>query len=116
MFTTMTDEKRRIPRLSLEEPVGATVAERAAALLDLSNGGALVEHEFPLKAGLTAVLEFPWEAEKVRLTCVIVRTRLGRSVTKPGSFAYSSGLRFTDPSEPARQLVRQIVAQMSRRH
>jgi len=115
MFTTMTDEKRRIPRLSLQEPVEAKFAERVASLLDLSNGGALVEHEFPLKAGLTAVLEFPWESQSVRLTCVIVRTRLGRSVTKPGSFAYSSGLRFSDPHEPARQLVRQIVAEMSRK-
>lgn len=115
MVPTMTQEKRRIPRLTLEEPLLARMAEKNVSLLDLSNGGALVEHEFPLKAGSTVVLEFPWDGRPVRVTCSIVRTRLGRSTTRPGSFAYSSGLRFTDPTEASRTVVRQIVADMIRR-
>lgn len=115
MVSTMTEEKRRIPRLTLDEPLVATIADRGVSLLDLSNGGALVEHEFPLKAGGTTTLEFRWDGEVISLACLVVRTRLGRSTSKPGSFAYSSGLRFTDPSDPSRQIVRQIVADMSRR-
>jgi len=115
MVATMTQEKRRIPRLTLDEPVVAKIADRGVTLLDLSNGGALVEHEFPLKAGVTTTLEFAWRGETVRLTSIVVRTRLGRSTTKPGSFAYSSGLRFSSPTEASRQTVRQIVAEMSRK-
>ena len=111
----MTQEKRRIPRLSLDEPLPATIGDRNVALIDLSNGGALIEHEAPLKAGLTATLEFRWNGEEVRLTCVVVRTRLGRSTIREGAFAYSSGLRFADPSEPSRQVVRQLVADLSRK-
>lgn len=110
----MTQEKRRIPRLTLEEPLEAKLSSAAGTLLDISNGGALVEHEFPMKAGAPVTLAFTHAGRAVELSCVVVRTKLGRSVVKPGSFAYSSGLRFSDPSEPARQVVRQIVADVSR--
>lgn len=111
----MTQERRRIPRLTLQEPLVAKVSDRGVTLLDLSNGGALVEHDSPIKAGVKTVLEFPWNGESVRLTCVVVRTRLGRSSVKEGAFAYLTGLRFSDPVEPSRQVVRQIVAEMSRK-
>jgi hypothetical protein len=114
MCPAMTEEKRRIPRLTLLEPQGARLSDREGTLLDLSNGGALVEHEFPLKAGGALTLEFVHDGLPVRLSCLVVRTRLGRSTVKAGSFAYSSGLRFTDPMELSRQVVRQIVANMSR--
>lgn len=110
----MTQEKRRIPRLTLSEPLEATISECSVGLLDLSNGGARVEHEFPMKTGVKATLEFTYHGTPVRVSCVLVRTRLGRSVMKPGSFAYSTGLRFSDPTESSRETVRQIVATMSR--
>jgi hypothetical protein len=111
----MSQERRRIPRLTLDDPLEARLSGQSGTLLDISNGGALVEHEFLLKAGTPIVLEFTHAGREVTLSCLVVRTKLGRSVVKPGAFAYSSGLRYSDPTEPARQLVRQIVADVSRR-
>jgi len=110
----MSQDRRRIPRLTLQDPLEATMSDTPVGLLDLSTGGALVEHDFIVNAGRSVKLRFSHEGQEVNLTCVVVRTRLGRSALKPGSFAYSSGLRFTDPSEPSRDIVRQIVAKMSR--
>ena len=67
----MTSEKRQIPRLNLRRPIDASLSGLAVALLDLSNGGAQIEHEVPLSAGILATIWKPalgWSSITVSTT------------------------------------------------
>ncbi len=97
--------------MPFDRPVPAYVAGLSMVLVDLGTTGARVEHDSPLGIRREMKLRFEWNDQTLVLTCMVVRCRLQRSVARPGSVAYVSGLRFTSPEEPARVAVRAIVAE-----
>lgn len=107
-----TIEKRRVHRVALDAPVPASVAGLRVHLLDLSTTGGRIEHDAPLAVRRHLTLRFDQGGQSYALSCEIVRCRLQRSVARPGTVAYSSGLRFTDSGESSREAVRALVASM----
>ncbi|HVT03522.1 MAG TPA: PilZ domain-containing protein [Thermoanaerobaculia bacterium] len=108
----MNDEKRRIQRIILNAPIPAFLGGLAVTLVDISTVGARIEHEFPLTGGRRFCLEFRLGDRKVAVQSEVVRCRLQRSAVGKEGFVYNSGLRFADPAEPARAIVRQLVASL----
>jgi hypothetical protein len=106
-------EKRRVQRLKLDAPVAALVGNLSVTIVDLSTVGARIEHDFPVTAGKRLALQFALASEKISVQCDVVRCRLQRSsVSTDSSIVYNTGLRFSDPAEPARVQIRAAVAEM----
>lgn len=103
-------ERRRIQRIRLSDPVRGRLSGMRVSILDVSTMGASVEHSFPLAAGRRLRLEFPWQDESISLQCDVVRCSMRRDGTIAGSNAYNSGLKFCEPPGPARaMLVRMLT-------
>ncbi len=108
-------EKRRVQRITLQQPLGGSVSKQAVRIVDLSTMGARVEHSNSLGGRRMVELRFEADGEVLTLRCELVRSRLQRSVENAGVVVYSSGLRFSDPTEDARAEVRVLVAQLVER-
>lgn len=106
------NERRRVQRVALGAAVPATVAGLRVDLLELSNSGARIEHEAPFAVRREMKIRFEHGDDSFELSCEVVRCRLQRSTARPGSVAYSSGLRFTDSTDRSREQVRLLVARM----
>ncbi|MCM2314031.1 MAG: hypothetical protein NDJ92_02625 [Thermoanaerobaculia bacterium] len=50
--------------------------------------------------------------DSFQLSCEVVRCRLQRSATRPGSVTYISGIRFTSAAEQSREKLRLLVSKM----
>jgi len=81
-------------------------------LVELGAAGARVEHDTPVGIRRELKLRFELDGVTLVLSCIVTRCRLQRSLARPGAATYSSGLRFTTPSEPSRELLRAIVSRM----
>lgn len=105
-------DRRRAPRVTPPRPVTAWVAGLQMILVELSATGARVEHDSPLGIRREMKLRFEIDGTMLVLSCIVTRCRLQRSIARPGIATYSSGLRFTAPSEPSRAQLQSIVSSM----
>ena len=107
---SMTQERRRIQRVRLSDPVRGRLSGMRVSIVDVSTTGASVTHSFPLAAGRRLRLEFPWQDDNISLQCDVVRCSVRRDTAAAGSSVYNSGLKFCEPPGPARtSLVRMLT-------
>lgn len=104
-------ERRRFPRVHLQDPLPATSGALPVFVLDLSVGGLRLTHQGSLgRPGDACAVRFPWEGAEVELTCRIMNTevlRIGRA-----SFAgrvHQSGVAITGASPDSRRVLSLIV-------
>lgn len=102
-------EQRAAVRLPLSTPMGVTLSDAAAMMIDISLIGCRVEHEAQMQTGTMATLELPWRGYTTRLSVLIARSGLG--VTRRGFF--TSGLQFCpsifDSPEPVPSIIAAAV-------
>jgi len=108
----MTIDRRRTPRAMLAQPVTAWVAGLPMHLVELGAAGARVEHDAPVGIRREMKLRFELDGVTLVLSCIVTRCRLQRSLARSGAATYTSGLRFTVPNEPSRELLRTVVSRM----
>ena len=113
----MQDEypiKRRFPRFTVLGKVeGKIVASYEATLVNLSLGGALVEHSSMVRPGSMSQLMLPFGQEEILVTCRVVRSHLSRREArgKESVLIYQTGLEFLNaPSETLAALEELIAA------
>lgn len=91
-------KKRRYARLTFKEPVSDQVtASHDVHILDLSLGGARVEHTIILRPGSSCHLRLPLKHRAVSVLCYIVWSRaVGRAEgeQRGTGLLYQSGLEF----------------------
>jgi hypothetical protein len=91
------NERRRVQRVRLPQPLRATVDGTRAFIVDVSLRGLRIMHQDEI--GLVAskcVVRAEWDGRPLELHCSIVRTSLHRSADATGSRAtYHSGLIIT---------------------
>ena len=101
--------KRRYARLTFKEPLTDQVtATHDVHILDLSMGGARVEHTIILRPGSTCHLRLPLRNTSVTVLChVIWSTAVGRANGGPrgAGLLYHSGLEFAKLSTEAQALL-----------
>ena len=93
--------KRRFPRFTVLGKVeGKIVAAYEATLVNLSLGGALVEHSSMVRPGSMSQLLLPYGNGEIRVNCRVIRSHLSRRETRgPASvLVYQTGLEFLNPS------------------
>jgi len=79
-----------------------------ASLLDLSLGGALIEHVHIVRPGTTSYLILRMKGRDVNLRCQIIRSIVHRvQVESDGERAlvYQTGLEFVDRSDATMQMI-----------
>jgi c-di-GMP-binding flagellar brake protein YcgR len=87
---------------------GRVTAVYEASLLDLSLGGALIEHVHIVRPGTTSHLILRVEGRDVNLRCRIIRSSVHRvQVESDGERAlvYQTGLEFVDRSDATMQMI-----------
>ncbi len=93
------EERRAAPRIQFaNRPPARVRGVRQVRLLDLSLGGAQIEHLDPLQPGVACVLDFPPPSEALNLRAQVVWcTVIGRKRTREGEsrLVARSGLQFT---------------------
>lgn len=89
--------RRRFPRFTVLGKVeGKIVAAYEATLVNLSLGGALVEHSSMVRPGSMSQLMLPFGKGEIQITCRVVRSALIRREARgrDGLLVYQTGLEF----------------------
>jgi hypothetical protein len=79
-----------------------------AVLLDISIGGALIEHASVVRPGTPSSLELDLEGKRIRLRCRVARSVADRiEVQSDGEreLIYHTGLQFVEPSDETLQVI-----------
>jgi len=101
--------KRRHSRLTLREPLQDQVtATHDVKILDLSMGGARVEHTAILRPGSTCHVRLPLRRTSITIICQVIWSRaVGRAEgeTRGTGLLFQSGLEFAKMSAEARTLL-----------
>lgn len=105
--------KRRFPRFTVLGKVGGKiVASFEATLVNLSLGGALVEHSSMVRPGSVSQLFLPHGTGEIPVNCRVVRSHLSRRETRgPASVVvYQTGLEFLNPSPDILVALEELLA------
>ena len=101
--------KRRYARLTFREPLRDQVtATHDVKILDLSLGGARVEHTTILRPGSTCHVQLPLRHRRVTAVCLVVWSKaVGRAEgeTRGTGLLFQSGLEFTKLAEEVQKLL-----------
>jgi len=106
-------EKRRFPRF----PVGGSVKGRVrafydASLINVSLGGALIEHAQIVRPGGQSYLILLLNGREVSLRCFVPWSHVNRPELQPDgerALIFHTGLQFLDPPEEARQILSNYI-------
>jgi len=105
--------KRRFPRFTVLGKVGGKiVASFEATLVNLSLGGALVEHSSMVRPGSVSQLMLPFGKGEIQITCRVVRSALNRRESRgqDSAIIYQTGLEFVDPSPETLTVLEELIA------
>ncbi|MGH7404965.1 MAG: PilZ domain-containing protein [Candidatus Methylomirabilales bacterium] len=102
-------ERRRFPRVNVGGRTKGTVnAVHDVSLLDISLGGALIEHAQVVQPGIAFDLVLTLVGQKLKLRCRAVRSVVSRSEAqaKGGQkLIYRTGLEFLQPAAETQQVI-----------
>lgn len=106
-------DKRRFPRF----PVGGRIKGRVralydASLMDLSFGGALIEHDQIVRPGTTSFVVLFLQGHPLSLRCQVVWSQVDRPEVLPDgerALIFHTGLEFLNPTEEAQQLLSDYI-------
>lgn len=100
-------ETRRFPRFRIGV-TGAITIPQDAEVLDLSLGGASVEHQGRLDIGAPCYLDVPIPEAVVTISCRVVHSRVSRREPE-GALYYQTGVEFLDLTPAAEQALGALI-------
>lgn len=109
-------ERRRQSRVSLANPLVGRIGSFGAVLLDVSEGGARLEHYTRMRTGSVVPVRFEWESSAITTDCTILSCRVVRMAGgDAGATVYQSRVAFVAPeSVSAVALKKMITAHVTR--
>jgi hypothetical protein len=105
--------KRRFPRFTvLGKVAGKIIATHEATLLNLSLGGALIEHPSMVRPGSVSQLLIPTPRGDIQIDCRVARSTLVRQERRGNEamVIYQTGLEFRDPSPEVLAALEGVIA------
>ena len=103
------EDRRRHLRYQMGKKLtGWITSNRQASILDISQGGALIEHTNLVRPGTLSFLTICVDGQDVSLRCRVVRSALYRYEVRPNGereHVYRTGLEFSSLSEDAQRLL-----------
>lgn len=108
-------ERRRNPRYRLtSEVTGKVKSTMDVRLVDISEGGLLVETKLGLPPASVCEIKIAMQGAEVTLRAEVRRCRAQLTKTDAGcKVAYRSGLEFVDLDEKGAKIVRHLIASCS---
>lgn len=108
---------RRFPRVNvLGGRSGSVSVQQEIALLDLSEGGASLEHAGRFRIGSICFLRLPGPRGEILLKARVVHSAVTRTTSGQGeetAVLYRSGVEFLDMSPQAIEAIRQMLATLA---
>lgn len=111
-------DRRRAPRVRMEEGTPAQLQLNEVYLLDVSLSGALVEHTQPVSPGDVYRLSFSLEGKEVKVLARAVREFTSHRVRRVGGergIVYRTGMEFVGLEKGASALISAYVDRLVRR-
>jgi len=105
---TQNRQTRRFPRFQIRGVTGAVTAPRQAEVLDLSLGGALVEHQGQLRMGAPCFIDLPTNGSVVTIRCRVVHSGVSRRGPS-GALYYCTGVKFVGLTPEAEEVLQAII-------
>ena len=105
--------KRRFPRFTvLGKVAGKIIATLEATLLNLSLGGALIEHPTMVRLGSLSQLLLPSAKGEIQVDCRVVRSILVRQERRGNETVviYQTGLEFRNASPEILAALEEVIA------
>jgi hypothetical protein len=104
-------ERRTRNRIHLAEPIVGRVNSFGAVLVDISEGGARIEHYHRMKTGSDVMLRFEWEGASISTACRVVTCRVHRFASgDDGITVFQSGLAFVNPASESANALRRLTS------
>jgi hypothetical protein len=107
------ETRRRSPRFQIPQPIaGNFLAAADAKLLNISFGGALIEHTGWTRLGVRSFLVLPLEGRKVPLSCRVVRSQVSRTIPRGDGtrdLIYLSGVEFLHTGTDASMALQALI-------
>ena len=105
------EDRRRVQRVTLLEPLRGTVGAVRVFVVDLSLSGVKVAHRESIgRIGEIVVLRSEWEGHPIELHCVVIYTRSQRGATSAMSAQlHHSGLTIRETRGTTTQTLRTII-------
>ncbi len=104
------NERRRVQRVRLIQPLRGTVGEQKIFVLDVSLLGLRIVHQEPLgNLRDECRLIFEWQGGRIELRCRIVRSELQRPVSGPSRTLYHSGLEIVFAPPQSREHLAALI-------
>lgn len=109
--------RRKHPRFVAKgETKGRVAAVSDAVLLNISLGGALIEHVGVVRPGTPSSLELDLHGKRIRLRCRVARSVGNRIEVQPDGeqeLIYHTGLQFVEPSDETLQVIGDYIQSLS---
>lgn len=104
-----TEDRRRHLRCQMGKRLtGWMTSNRQASILDISRGGALIEHTNLVRPGTLSFLTICVDGQEVSLRCRVLRSAIYRYEVLPNGereHVYRTGLEFSPLSKDAQRLL-----------
>jgi hypothetical protein len=109
---------RKHARLTLREPVtGAITSSHEVHVLDLSRGGARLEHGIILRPGSTCYIRMPLDERVLTVNCQVIWSRaVGRAPGSSGGtgLLFQTGVQFGTLTREAQAMLEAYLASQGR--
>jgi hypothetical protein len=104
-------ERRKKQRILLTRGLIARYGTMGAVILDITDGGARIEHFVRLEIGRKARFRFEWQSREIEVEAVVMSCRVHRFAHgDDGTTVYQSGLQFSSYVDDAAAVLREMVA------
>src|SRR4051812_12964203 len=104
-------DRRRKKRIQLSRAIIARFGATGAIILDISDGGARIEHFTKLDIGKLAPLRFDWSGRIIEVQGRVTSCRVHRfSHGDDGATVFQSGIQFLDFIGDAQSALKDMVA------
>jgi hypothetical protein len=95
-------DRRRFPRLRLNEPIRTVIGRGVGTLVDLSANGARIRHEAPVALGARVRVTFDWKGERFEATAEVLASRVA---SLGDATRFESRLRFLSVPERSQEIL-----------
>jgi c-di-GMP-binding flagellar brake protein YcgR len=112
------DRRRHLRWRILGQSAGRIAPNHKASLLDISHGGALIEHTNLIRPGTISSLTLSASKQEINLRCRVVRSLVYRHAVWPTGeqdHVYRTGLEFLALSEDSQQLIDEYIEILRRK-
>lgn len=112
------DRRRYLRWRVLGKSTGRIAPNHKASLLEISQGGALIEHANLIRPGTVSSLTLSASKQEISLRCRVVRSLVYRHAVWPTGeqdHVYRTGLEFLALSEDSQQLIDEYIEILRRK-